>query len=1101
MKWYAGSYHFYKIIAIISCLLYVCLDPAAAQAENYRSLLASYKQTIYNNQNGMLSDEANAVAQSHDGYIWIGCDAGLMRYNGQFFQQMKDEKNRGISRVTCLYEDSKRRMWIGTKDEGLYCSESGMVRKKENIPAVRAVVEDRDGRVYLASAKGVAVYSDTEKEPLRWIEDPRLQNHMVVSLAAEDIGRVWGVTYDGDVFLLDNFRMVAYFASRYFKGHFPKYVFCDRDGIVYLGTAGNTLMRLDSYVNEYANPDNLRFTLFSTGETEDHLCLYQDRDNRLMLCARNGFGFFDRDMHFHKVEGGVFEASFDQMLQDNYGSYWLASSNGGALHIAKTRFTDVSSVAMAPETVYNAVTKYHGDLYMGADTGLYILDRNRRPVRNALTDLLDGIRVRYFAKDKDDNLWIATYQRFGLLRYKNGTWQKWGVAEGMPTNKIRTLLVRRNGDIAVGTGDGLVLMRNNSIYRIYDRDTSAVENGVILSLCEDPQGNLYMGSDGNGIYKLELDGTVMAIPMADNGERLGSVLSMEWDTRRNGMWIGNGKGVYFMQDETINKVDTGSLDVSSLFKIVPSADELTEEKVYLFSSRMVQSLGSAELLDPKVEKSERMKSYHATTYDNSLASSLTANGCHYYSPEEHRLYLACSRNVLELDTQKNWEGAVLPRAMIDNIQIKMPDGSVSNMSYDREVEIPQDFTQLDIRFSVLSFDDAYCDLYYYLEGYDGKIIHVEGKNTHTAQYSTLPGGKYTFHVIAQSRSTPYRSEMTASFHKKKTLAEETWMRALILLVGGWILIRFTYLYTKKRNEKKLAEAEEKAAIARQMAELEAKHALAEQERADAEAQKAKAEAEKAKAEQERANAEAEKAKAEQERANAEAEKARAEAERAEVAEAKRKMEEDFTERTILTISNTIDAKDSSTNGHSRRVAQYTLKLGEMENLSVDELRELYYAALLHDIGKIAIPDSILNKPGRLTDEEYSVIKSHTNRGAGILEQMENQRLADGAHYHHERYDGKGYPEKLAGKDIPRYGRMIAVADVVDAMYSARVYKSGINMDVVIAELQKCAGTQLDPKYAADMIEILKNGFVADEKIAMDFDEEVKLLSKNDGKVK
>ena len=179
MKWYDGSYRFYKFIAIISCLLYVCLDPAVARAENYRLLLASYKQTIYNNQNGMLSDEANAVAQSHDGYIWIGCNAGLMRYNGQFFQQMKDEKNRGISRVTCLYEDSKRRMWIGTKDEGLYCSESGKVRKKENIPAVRAVAEDRDGRVYFASAKGVAVYNDAEKEPLRWIEDPRLQNHMV----------------------------------------------------------------------------------------------------------------------------------------------------------------------------------------------------------------------------------------------------------------------------------------------------------------------------------------------------------------------------------------------------------------------------------------------------------------------------------------------------------------------------------------------------------------------------------------------------------------------------------------------------------------------------------------------------------------------------------------------------------------------------------------------------------------------------------------------------------------------------------------------------------------------------------------------------------
>ena len=171
------------------------------------------------------------------------------------------------------------------------------------------------------------------------------------------------------------------------------------------------------------------------------------------------------------------------------------------------------------------------------------------------------------------------------------------------------------------------------------------------------------------------------------------------------------------------------------------------------------------------------------------------------------------------------------------------------------------------------------------------------------------------------------------------------------------------------------------------------------------------------------------------------------------------------------------------------MAQYTVEIGKMEGLSTDELRELYYAALLHDIGKIAIPDNILNKPSKLTDEEYGVIKSHTSRGANILNQIKNQRLADGAHYHHERYDGKGYPEKLAGEAIPAYGRMIAVADVVDAMYSKRVYKQGITMDVVIAELKRCAGTQLDPKFAADMVRILENGFVADENREMMFDRE------------
>ena len=645
----------------------------------------------------------------------------------------------------------------------------------------------------------------------------------------------------------------------------------------------------------------------------------------------------------------------------------------------------------------------------------------------------------------------------------------------MPTNMIRTLLVRKNGDIAVGTGDGLVIMRNNAIHRIYDRDTSAVENGVILSLCEDPQGNLFIGSDGDGIYKLEKDNTIQAIPMADDGNRLGSVVSMKWDTRQHGMWINNGRGIYFMKDDMIRKVDTGTLNVSNLLEVTPSAERLAEERLYLFSSQRVQSMDVAELLDSKAEKNEKMKSYRSITYDNTLDSSLTMGACHYYAPEEQKLYLACSRNVLTMDELKNWEGGVQPRAMIDSIQIRMPDGSVSNASYNQEIIIPQDFSQLDISFGVLSFANVSSDLYYYMEGYDTKLIHVEGKQNHEMHYSTLPGGKYVFHVLARGRDNSYQSEMSASFVKPKTLAEETWMRVLILIVGGWLLIRFTYLYTKKRNEKKLAEAKKEAETANHIAELEAKHAKAEKDRADAEAQKAKAEQERAKAEEARADAEAKRAKAEQERAEA--------------AEARRRLEEDFTERTILTISNTIDARDEDTNGHSRRVAQYTVEIGRMEGLSTDELRELYYAALLHDIGKIAIPDNILNKPSKLTDEEYNTIKSHTSRGANILSQMKNQRLADGAHYHHERYDGKGYPEHLRGEEIPAYGRMIAVADVVDAMYSKRVYKAGITMDVVIAELKRCAGTQLDPGYAADMIRVLESGYVADENRETVFDRE------------
>ena len=166
----------YQAVVLISFLLSVSLLPVMAEAEHHRSLFASYKETLFHSGNGMLSDEANAIAQSHDGYLWIGSYAGLMRYNGQSFQQMKDENNQAIVRVSCMFEDSRQRLWIGTADESLYCYENGLIRKKEEITATnqKAIAEDREGRIYVAAANGVAVYNEKARTLQRWIDDPRL---------------------------------------------------------------------------------------------------------------------------------------------------------------------------------------------------------------------------------------------------------------------------------------------------------------------------------------------------------------------------------------------------------------------------------------------------------------------------------------------------------------------------------------------------------------------------------------------------------------------------------------------------------------------------------------------------------------------------------------------------------------------------------------------------------------------------------------------------------------------------------------------------------------------------------------------------------------
>lgn len=175
------------------------------------------------------------------------------------------------------------------------------------------------------------------------------------------------------------------------------------------------------------------------------------------------------------------------------------------------------------------------------------------------------------------------------------------------------------------------------------------------------------------------------------------------------------------------------------------------------------------------------------------------------------------------------------------------------------------------------------------------------------------------------------------------------------------------------------------------------------------------------------------------------------------------------EQTATALVNAIDAKDKYTHGHSSRVAEYSKKIAELSGKSPAECKEIYYVALLHDVGKIGIPESIINKEGKLTNEEYEIIKQHPKVGAQILRSItEYPDMIIGARYHHERYDGKGYPDMLKGEDIPEIARIISVADAYDAMTSKRSYRSTLPQQSVREEIVKGSGTQFDPEFAKIM---------------------------------
>ncbi len=195
--------------------------------------------------------------------------------------------------------------------------------------------------------------------------------------------------------------------------------------------------------------------------------------------------------------------------------------------------------------------------------------------------------------------------------------------------------------------------------------------------------------------------------------------------------------------------------------------------------------------------------------------------------------------------------------------------------------------------------------------------------------------------------------------------------------------------------------------------------------------------------------------------------------------AERKRNMDNAMQFIISISHAVDAKDQYTNEHSMRVAEYCKLMAQELGWDEEMQNSIYIASLIHDIGKIGVPDAVLNKPGKLSDDEFKVIKEHPEIGYGILKDFDAiDRAMEGILYHHERYDGKGYPANLKGEEIPLYGRIIAVADAFDAMNSNRVYRHAMSKEQIVEQLQKGSGSQFDPQFAEVMLRLIERDKIA-----------------------
>lgn len=189
-----------------------------------------------------------------------------------------------------------------------------------------------------------------------------------------------------------------------------------------------------------------------------------------------------------------------------------------------------------------------------------------------------------------------------------------------------------------------------------------------------------------------------------------------------------------------------------------------------------------------------------------------------------------------------------------------------------------------------------------------------------------------------------------------------------------------------------------------------------------------------------------------------------------------KQDEQLLRQSIGVFTQFFEAKDTYTNGHFQRVAEYSHLLAEKLGYDEEKCRQVYYIALMHDCGKCYISDEILKKPGKLTDKEYDLIKNHSVKGAEMLKDFTAiKNISDGVRYHHERYDGKGYPDGLKGEKIPMVSRIICISDSFDAMNSKRCYRDKLPKEKIISELKENSGKQFDPELVTLFLQLIEDG--------------------------
>ena len=760
-KEYRG-FNFFLCVLFAGIVLFLCSPAGYCEAGLHQPLNASgnrnitpsvdpigkdegFEAVLYNIKNGLPTSEVNAVAQTGEGFIWIGSYAGLIRYDGNTFEHYDSDV--GIPNVRCLFVDRSDRLWIGTNDSGIFLLSKGELHhwdKSDGLESLsyRWIAEGEDGLIYIGGTLGVGfVDASLQYSP---IEDQRISGQMISELRAGGNGLIYGLSSTGDLFTLKDGELVSYYKSGSLPFGTANSIYPDPEhpGCLYVGTEhsiwhGNPEQETDAWKVRDIFP-------LSGVQGLEYI------DGKLWICSRTGLGRLE-SRGVRLLQNIPMNNSFYHIMTDSEGNLWVTSGRQGVMKIVPNRFTDLfDRYGIAPEVV-NSTCLLDDQLFVGTENGLIVIKDRKKiealPITKAVTasgapvyatdllQLLDGIRIRSINRDSKDRLWISTSSRYSLIRYDHGELIEFTVKDGLVSSQIRTVSECADGSMLVATNDGFNVIEGDRVVKGYG-EQEGIDVRLTLSIIEGDNHELIAGSDGGGIYIVSDEGLKRI--GSEDGLNSEVVLRIRRSRTRDLYWIITGNSLACMTPD---------------YQVTTVHEFLYDNNYDLYENSrgdlwLLGSTGIFVIFDEDLILGEPVNPVFLGI-PSGLPYVATANS---YSEltDEGDLFISSNEGVIKVNIDQPFENTVKVKLSVPYVD---SDGKQIYPNSEGVFVIPGSTRKLTVYPYVFNYSLIDPEVSWRLVGFDEEVASCSRSELQPVYYTNLAGGIYTFEMSVKDPVT------------------------------------------------------------------------------------------------------------------------------------------------------------------------------------------------------------------------------------------------------------------------------------------------------------------------------------------------------------